>query len=395
MRNAGDIFRVFWRLGLTCFGGPMVHFVVFRRTFVQERRWLTEHQYAQLLTLCQFLPGPGSSKLGFSIGLLRGGWWGALAAFTAFTLPSATLLLLFGLALPFFSGPLGTAALHGLKLVALIVVADGLRAMVPALCPDLTRRAIAVLSCVTVLLLGQAWGQLPAIALGALAGLLFCRQVQVPGEGDWQLAFGYRLANTLFLVFTVLLLALPLAAAAGAGDAVRYANAFFRTGALAFGGGHVVLPLLKHAVVDPGWVSNADFLAGYGAAQAVPGPMFALSAYLGARLPGPYGGSAGALIATVATFLPGFLLVAGMLPYWRSLATHPGAARAIAGLTAAVVGLLGAAFYDPVLVSAVQSPWDVLGAAAGLTVLIRFRPNVLVIAGACVGACLILAWLRG
>ncbi|HYA65942.1 MAG TPA: chromate efflux transporter, partial [Burkholderiaceae bacterium] len=336
-----EVFFAFLHLGLTCFGGPIAHFAFFRQQFVERRKWISEVQFGHLLTLCQFLPGPGSSKLGFALGLLRAGWPGAIAAFVAFTAPSALLLFGFAAVLPTLSGAVGQAAVHGLKLVALSVVAFGLFGMTRALCPDLVRRLIAILAAAIVLSIGQAWAQLLVVVLGAACGATLCRNVRPNFEGDFAVPFGAVTAWMLLASFTMLLLLLPLAAHAYAG-VFAYAEAFFRTGALAFGGGHVVLPLLQDAVVKPGWISSADFLAGYGAAQAVPGPMFALSAYLGARLPGGDGGLLGASVALVATFLPGFLLVAGILPLWRALALHPVAARAIAGVCGAVVGMLAA-----------------------------------------------------
>jgi len=377
-----EIFRVFLRLGLTSFGGPIAHFVLFRREFVERRSWLDEHQFGQLLTLSQTLPGPGSSKLGFVIGLLRGGWPGAMAAFVGFTLPSALMLFGFAAILPQLSGVIGQAALHGLKLVALSVVAFGLVGMSRSLCPDTPRRLIAVAAIVLALSITHAWVQLLVVVLGAVAGAALCRSVQPSPSGHFALHYGRRTAALLLLMFLLLLAGLPLGAALFEGP-IRYADAFFRTGALAFGGGHVVLPLLQDAVVKPGWISSADFLAGYGAAQAVPGPMFSLSAYLGARLP-DINGIAGASIALTATFLPGFLLVAGVLPFWRGFAAHPMAARAIAGTSAAVVGLLAAALYDPLWLSAVHAPADVVIAAAGVLVLARWRASALVVVLVCV-----------
>lgn len=377
-----EILRIFLRLGLTSFGGPIAHFVIFRREFVERRAWLDDHQYGQLLTLSQTLPGPGSSKLGLVIGLLRGGWTGALAAFIGFTLPSALLLFGFAAALPLLSGATGQAALHGLKITALSVVAYGIVGMSRALCPDTPRRLIAVVATVLALSIAHAWVQLLVVLLGAAAGAVLCRSVRPNPSGDFALRYGRGTALALLLAFLTLLIALPVGALFHDGP-VRYADAFFRTGALAFGGGHVVLPLLQDAVVKPGWISSADFLAGYGAAQAVPGPMFSLSAYLGAQLPGT-GGLTGALIALTATFLPGFMLVTGVLPFWHGFAAHPVAARAIAGTSAAVVGLLAAALYDPLWVSAVHAPADVAIAATGVLVLARWRTSALAVVLVCV-----------
>jgi chromate transporter len=388
-----EVFLAFLQLGMTCFGGPVAHFVLFRREFVERRNWVSERQFGQLLTLCQFLPGPGSSKLGFVLGLLRAGWTGAIAAFVAFTLPSALLLFGFAALLPKLSGPIGEAALHGLKLVALAVVAYGLVGMSRALCPDISRRLIALVTAAIVLVVGQAWVQLLVVGLGAVAGLILCRSVRPDFEGNFALRYGTRTGWLLLLAFAVLLVGLPLAAHGHHRGLILYAEAFFRTGALAFGGGHVVLPLLQDAVVKPGWISSADFLAGYGAAQAVPGPMFALSAYLGARLPGDDGGLPGATVALIATFLPGFLLVAGVLPFWSALAAHPAAARAIAGISAVVVGLLAAALYDPLWVSAVRGPVDIFITLLGWLVLARWRASALLVVLICVSSSVIVALL--
>jgi len=382
-----EVFGAFLYLGLTSFGGPVAHFVLFRREFVVRRRWLSDEHFGQLLSLAQFLPGPGSSKLGFALGLLRAGWPGAMAAFVAFTLPSALAMFAFAALLPLLAGATGEAVLHGLKLVALAVVAYGLVPMSRSLCPDVPRACIAACAAGVVLLANPAVAQFAAVGLGAIAGPVLCRRLRPNFEGQFRLRYGAKLASVLLAAFALLLAALPLASHADA-PVSRYAAAFFRTGAMAFGGGHVVLPLLQDAVVRPGWISAADFLAGYGAAQAVPGPMFAISAFLGARLPGGYGSFVGATLAVFATFLPGFLLVAGVLPFWRSLAAHPLAARAIAGVGAAVVGMLAAALYDPLWVSAVRAPADVFIAALGVVVLARWNASALLVVLLCVLASL-------
>lgn len=392
--SVAQIFLVYLRLGLTSFGGPMTHVVHFRREFVQRRAWVSEPEFAHLLTLSQFLPGPGSSKLGFAIGLLRGGWAGALAAFVAFTLPSALMLFAFAALLPELSGGTGQALLHGLKLVALAVVSYGVYGMFRSLCPDAVRRVLAIAATMVVLILGQGWAQMLAVAVGAAGGARWCRNVQPDFSGNLAVRYGTRTGAGLLTVFIALLVGLAWAAHESTRDAVHYAAAFFHTGAMAFGGGHVVLPLLQEAVVEPGWVSSTDFMAGYGAAQAVPGPMFALSAYLGARLPGPDGGWLGAFLALVCTFIPGFLLTAGLLPYWSRMAAHPGAARAIAGVSAAVVGLLAAALYDPVWVSAVRGPADVAIAALAVFALARWNAPALAVVAWCVVASLARDWMR-
>jgi chromate transporter len=380
-----EVFGAFLKLGLTSFGGPIAHLGYYRREFVERRKWLDDGQFAQLLALCQFLPGPASSQLGFSIGLLRAGWPGAIAAFLAFTLPSALLLFAFAAALPSLSGTAGDAAIHGLKIVALAVVAQGVLGMLRQLCPDPQRQSIAALAAVALLLAGQAWMQLAVVALGAAAGVAVCRSVQPVAGGGLALRYGTRLGWTLLGAFALLLGGLPLLAAGNAG-LVAVAEAFYRAGALVFGGGHVVLPLLEEAVVKPGWISTGEFLAGYGAAQAVPGPMFTLAAYLGARLPGAEGGALGATVAVGAIFLPGFLLIAGVLPLWRAIAGHPVAARAIAGVNAAVVGLLGAALYDPVWTSAVRGAADVAIALVGFGLLVSWRASALAVVIWCIAA---------
>jgi len=382
--SVADVFAAFLKLGLTSFGGPIAHIGYYRREFVERRAWIGESQFSQLLALCQFLPGPASSQLGFAIGLLRAGWFGALAAFLAFTLPSALLLFAFAALLPSITGTIGDAAIHGLQIVALAVVAQSVFGMSKHLCPDVPRATIAVLAAATILIAGQAWVQLAVIAAGGVAGLALCRSVQPCADVGLRLRYGARLGWALLAAFAVLLVGLPLAAHGSSLLAV--ADAFYRAGALVFGGGHVVLPLLEETVVTPGWISPDEFLAGYGAAQAMPGPMFTLAAYLGARLPGDAGGLVGASVALCAIFLPGFLLVAGVLPLWREVAGRSSAVRAISGVNAAVVGLLGAALYDPVWTSAVRGPLDVAIALVGFALLAAWRAPALLVVIWCVAA---------
>ncbi len=377
-----EVFMTFLKLGLTSFGGPIAHLGYFRHELVERRKWTGDNQFAQLLALCQFLPGPASSQLGFSMGLLRAGWGGALAAFIAFTLPSAIMLFGFAVLLPQITGTIGNAAIHGLKLVALAVVAHGLLGMTKQLCPDPPRMTIAAVAAMVILLSGQAWIQILVVVLGAVAGLALCRDVQpVPG-GGLNLKYGSRLGYTLLILFILLLIGLPLAARGG-NHLFAVTEAFYRAGSLVFGGGHVVLPLLEETVVKPGWISPDDFLAGYGAAQAVPGPMFTFAAYLGARLP-DVGIITGASVTLIAIFLPGFLLLSGILPLWSAIAGHPTAARAIAGVNAAVVGLLGAALYNPVWVSVVHGPMDLAIAVAGFTLLAAWRVSAIFVVLWCV-----------
>ena len=382
--SAREVLAVFFKLGMTSFGGPIAHLGFFHRELVERRRWVSEAQYAQLLGLCQFLPGPASSQLGFALGMMRAGWPGALAAFLAFTLPSAVLLFGFAALLPQLSGPIGVAAIHGLKLVALAVVAHGVMTMARQLCPDPRRAGIATATAVVILLSGQAWLQLLTVILGGLAGLYLCRDAKPSPEGELHTPHGVHTGWMLLAAFFLLLFGLPLATEAGAGFALF--EAFYRAGALVFGGGHVVLPLLQESVVTNGWVSADDFLAGYGAAQAVPGPMFSFAAYLGARMPGADGGLLGASVALIGIFLPGFLLLSGILPLWRMLARYKLAARAIAGVNAAVVGLLAAALYDPVWTSAVFGPGDVAIAMVAFTMINAWRLSVIYVVAWCVVA---------
>lgn len=385
MGTVREVLGAFVRLGFTSFGGPIAHLGYFRREFVERRKWIDDAAFAQLLALCQFLPGPASSQLGFSLGLLRAGWLGALAAFVAFTLPSALLLFAFAALLPYVAGGAGDAAIHGLKLVAVAVVAHGVLGMARQLCPDAPRATIAAVAASLILVSGTAWMQILVVVLGATAGLAVLRRVDPIGGRGVDPPYGAALGATLLGVFAVLLFGLPLLAQS-IGGLVAVTEAFYRAGALVFGGGHVVLPLLRETVVVPGWVSDDEFLAGYGAAQAVPGPMFTLAAYLGARLPAGEGGLLGASVALVAVFLPGFLLVAGALPLWHSFASRPLAVRAVAGVNAAVVGLLGAALYDPVWTNAVRGPLDAAIAIVAFTLLVAWRTSPLIVVLWCVVA---------
>ena len=374
-----QVLGAFLRLGLTCFGGPIAHLGYFREEFVRRRAWLDEASYAELVALCQLLPGPASSQVGFSIGLLRAGWRGGLAAWCGFTLPSAILMVL----VAYGAGDLaatrvGTGLLHGLRLVAVAVVAQAVWGMARTLCPDRERASIAVLACVLALGAPSSTGQLLAIALGALAGLCWCT-AGGPLPPPPPLALSRRTGVSCLVLFALLLGGLPLL-----GPRVALFEAFYRSGALVFGGGHVVLPLLRAAVVAPGWVPENTFLAGYGAAQAVPGPLFSFAAYLGAVAAGPLG----AAVALVGIFLPGLLLVAGALPFRHAFRAWPSAQAAIAGVNAAVVGLLGAALYDPVWTGTVNTPADFALALVGFALLTAWRvPSVaVVVLGAAAGA---------
>jgi chromate transporter len=382
-----EVFRAFLRLGLTSFGGPVAHLGYFHRDLVARRHWIDEAHYAQLVALCQFLPGPASSQLGFALGVIRAGWCGGLAAFTAFTLPSALLLFALATQMTRLAAPSGQAMIHGLKLLAVAVVAQGVVSMSRALAADWTRASIAVAAAVLALVGGSAWIQLVIVGAGALLGLAFCRNVRVSPALTFGVRYGRRTGLALLTVFS-LLLAVAIELADSTAQLGSVAGAFYRSGALVFGGGHVVLPLLQQAVVTPGWIDRQDFLAGYGAAQAVPGPMFSVAAYLGASFHGGRGGPMGAIVGVIALFLPGLLLVAGVLPFWRSLAQRITAVRALAGVNAAVVGLLAAALYTPVWTSAVLGPIDLFIALVAFVLLSATRSTVLVVLGWCVLASL-------
>lgn len=371
-----QLFLVFLRLGLSSFGGPIAHLGYFRDEFVTRRRWLSEAEFAQLLAICQALPGPASSQLGFAVGLLRGGWTGGLLAFLGFTLPSALLLFAFAIFAPGLDAGLMEYLVHGLKLVAVVVVAHGLVGMIRSLVPDGPRALLAMLALGAMLAGGPAWRQLAVIAAGGVLGLWLCRGVAALPAGALQV--GYR-ARTGWLLLGVFALGLAgaLAVADGGASPLALAGAFYEAGALVFGGGHVVLPLLEQSTVATGWLGEDQFLAGYGAAQAVPGPMFALSAYLGALVPIGQAPGVGAALALLAIFLPGLLLVAALLPLWSGLAARPGAAAAVAGINAAVVGLLAAAFVGTVLPAGVQGGSDAAVAFGGLALLVWARWNVL------------------
>lgn len=387
MRDNGsvkEVFLAFLKLGLTSFGGPIAHIAYYRQTFIEQRRWVTEAQFAQLLALCQFLPGPASSQMGFSLGLLRAGWLGGIAAFTAFTLPSAVLLFGFAQWLPYLSDSVSDAAIHGLKLVALVVVAQAVWLMSKQLCPDWRRRFIAVASLLLLLVFNQIAMQMIVVVAGAVSGLIFCRGQNHLLSDQLHVSHSDRTAWFLLIVFFVLLFLLPLFSSHNSLLAV--VDAFYRAGALVFGGGHVVLPLLETTVVEPGWIAADAYLAGYGAAQAVPGPVFSVAAYLGAMLPGDNGGLSGAIVALTAIFLPGFLLIGAILPLWKKLANYPAAANAVAGINAAVVGLLAAALYDPIWVSVVNGVSDIIIALIGFVLLHTFKWSALLIVLWCVFA---------
>jgi chromate transporter len=390
--TVAEIFAAFLKLGLTSFGGPIAHLGYFRTEFVERRKWLSESSYADIVALCQFLPGPASSQVGFTLGILRGnGLLGGLAAWFAFTMPSAIILFAFALGATIFTGPFAEGVLHGLKLVAVAVVAQAIWGMARSLTPDRERAAIALAAVAIVVFIGGSFGQIGAIALGALAGLRLCRANGDPtATGQLGFSVSRRHGIAALVLFAVLFLVTPLVAAKTGSQGLALFDAFYRSGALVFGGGHVVLPLLQAEVVTPGWVSNADFLAGYGMAQAVPGPLFTFAAYLGAVSEPAPNGLAGATIALIALSLPGLLLVYGMLPFWDALRLRPTAQAAMRGTNAAVVGILGAALYNPVWTSAVLSPRDFAVALAGFLLLTvwKLAPWIVVVVLALAGAML-------
>ena len=378
-----QILWVFLRLGLTSFGGPVAHLAYFRTEFVERRRWMDERSYADLVALCQFLPGPASSQVGIAVGLARGGWWGSLAAWVGFTLPSALVLIVFALALTRHGDWVDGGVLHGLKVATVAVVAQAVWGMSKTLCPDRPRAALAICAALLSLLLPTVFAQVGAILASGLVGWLLLHQ---PGQNAVEhRPYGVsRRAGVMALaLFALLLLGLPLLAAITASPTLATLDAFYRAGALVFGGGHVVLPLLQSAVVPGGAVSNAEFLAGYGAAQAVPGPLFTFAAYLGTVMQpevAGIGGWVGGLACLVAIFLPAWLLVVGSLPFWDTLRQRQAVQSTLAGVNAGVVGILLAALYDPVWTSAIGSRADfgLALAAFGLLVYARWSPLLVV-----------------
>ncbi|MFW5417933.1 chromate efflux transporter [Nocardiopsis sp. CNT-189] len=374
--TAAEVFAAFLRLGLTSFGGPVAHLGYFRDAFVARRGWIGEQAYADLVALCQFLPGPASSQVGMAIGLRRAGFAGMAAAWAAFTLPSAVLMTAFALGAQALDVQ-GAGWAAGLKAAAAAVVAHALLGMAAGLASGRRRAAVAVGAMVPALLLPSAVGQLAAIALGAAAGLLWLRAPEAPGaggaEGGPASPVGRRTALACLGAFALLLGGLPVLAAAVPAPAIGLADGFYRSGALVFGGGHVVLPLLQAEFTGTGMVDRESFLAGYGAAQAVPGPMFSFAAYLGALMPVAGSPVAGAAIALLAVFAPSALLVAGVLPFWERLRAAAWARGAMAGAGAAVVGLLGAALYDPVFTEGVTSARTMAVAAVAFAALAVWR----------------------
>jgi chromate transporter len=388
-----EVLRVFLKLGVSSFGGPIAHIGYFREEFVVRRCWLDEQAFVDLVALCQFLPGPASSQVGFSIGLMRAGYAGALAAWTGFTLPSAIILVLFAYGAGALSGPAGTGLLHGLKLVAVAIVAQAVWGMARSLCPDKERASIAVLSALIILFSSSSLAQIGAILLGGILGLWLCRGAPPAAMGHIAMPVSRRTGLLALAAFFILLIGLPALKTAQGSQGIGLFDAFYRSGALVFGGGHVVLPLLREAFVTPGWVSDDAFLAGYGAAQAIPGPLFTFAAYLGAVVKPPPHGVAGATLGLFGIFLPGILILLGALPFWGSFRTRLEAQAAMRGINAAVVGLLGAALYNPLWTSSVKTPGDFGVALVGFVLLSAWRtpPLLVVIVSALAGIALALA----
>ena len=388
-----EVLLVFLRLGLTSFGGPVAHLGYFRQEIVARRKWLSEAAYADLVALCQFLPGPASSQVGIALGIRRAGLPGGLAAWLGFTTPSAVGLMLFAYGVAFFGDVEGAGWLGGLKTAAVAVVALAVWGMAGNLCPDRPRAAMAIAATIGVLAWPSGWGQLVVIAVAGIIGWRFLQTEQGSDEREKQFAVPRWLAVACLVVFGVLLVGAPVAGralTAGAlAELLEVFDSFYRAGSLVFGGGHVVLPLLQELVVAPGWVTKSEFIAGYGAAQAIPGPLFTFSAYLGIFVGMP-SGWAGGLFALGAMFLPSFLLVIGAVPFWDRLRSWARFGGALRGVNAAVVGLLLAALYDPVWTSAIHEPEDfgLALVALGLLAIWKWPPWLVVVLSAGVGQAL-------
>lgn len=349
---------MFLRLGLTSFGGPVAHLGYFREEFVSRKKWLSEQSYADIVALCQFLPGPASSQVGLAVGLSRAGYWGAFAAWAGFTLPSAIALTLFALSLGAFDQGVLPGVLQGLKIVAVAVVAQAVWGMAKSLCPDARRASLMALCACVLLLAPSVWTQVAVIVVAGMAGLFLFRPQNEADREPLTFNISHRVGLLWLGLFFAGLIFLPFMVRLFPSQSLALIDAFFRAGSLVFGGGHVVLPLLQAEVVPPGWVDANTFLAGYGAAQAVPGPLFTFASFLGASMQLPPNGWLGSAICLLAIFAPSFLLVAGALPFWERLRHNLRMQAALTGINAAVVGILLAALYDPVWTSAIHAPQD-------------------------------------
>lgn len=379
-RNPLTVFLIFLRLGLTSFGGPIAHLGYFRDEFVSRRKWLSERSYADLVALCQFLPGPASSQVGLALGLSRAGYRGAMAAWAGFTLPSAVALMLFAMGISTYGEMIPTGALHGLKIVAVAVVAQAVWGMARNLCTDALRVTIMAAATCAVLMFPTALGQISVIVVSAILGVALFKPEQISDHDPLPLMVRRRTGLLFLTLFASLLVGLPVLAEIIPSQTLSIVDSFYRAGSLVFGGGHVVLPLLQAEVVPPGWVSNEAFLAGYGAAQAVPGPLFTFSAFLGASMTSAPSGVIGATICLFAIFAPSFFLVVAALPFWEGLRRNARMQTALAGINAAVVGLLLAALFTPVWTSAIYEPQDfALGLVAFVALMFWKLPPWLVV----------------
>lgn len=380
LANLFEVLWIFLKLGFTSFGGPIAHLGYFHDEFVLRRKWLDEHAYADLVALCQFLPGPASSQVGMALGFSRAGYFGAIAAWIGFTLPSAALLVLFAFGISSLTGTIHLSYLHGLKIVAVSIVAHAIWGMSTKLCPDKIRATMAVVAAILASLMTSALAQIGIIVAGGAIGIALLKNNDQLPHSPFSTKSSRRAGTFLLAVFAVILIGLPLLASLYNNVALKQFDSFYRAGSLVFGGGHVVLPLLKNEVVTSGWVSNESFMAGYGAAQAIPGPLFSFSAYLGAVSSVQPSGIIGALICLIAAFLPSFLLVLGVLPFWENLRKFDQMKFAMKGINATVVGLLLAAFYNPVWTSAIFTAKD-FAIAIGAFLLLMFwkAPSWLVV----------------
>ncbi|HSP86200.1 MAG TPA: chromate efflux transporter [Psychrobacter sp.] len=372
-RSAWAVFLIFLRLGLTSFGGPVAHLGYFRDEFVIRRKWLTENSYADLIALCQFLPGPASSQVGIAIGLSRAGYTGALAAWAGFTLPSAIALILFAIGVTSYGDIIPLGVLHGLKIAAVAVVAQAVWGMGKNLCTDVARVSIMALAACFVLLVPSALAQVSVIAIAAIIGILWFKPEKVMAHDPLPITVRRRTGVVWLFLFFSLLIGLPLLTALYPSQTLSMVDTFFRAGSLVFGGGHVVLPLLQAEIVPAGWISNDTFLAGYGATQAVPGPLFTFAAFLGGSMNQAPSGWLGGMICLLAIFAPSFLLVMGVLPFWETLRQNLRTRAALSGINAAVVGLLLAALYQPVWTSAIFEAKDFGLALIALIALMFWR----------------------
>lgn len=381
------VFLIFLRLGLTSFGGPVAHLGFFRNELIVRRRWLSEQAYADLLALCHFLPGPTSSQVGMGLGMSQAGLRGAFAAWLGFTMPSAIILMVAAITIGSHRELIPEGLLQGLAVVVVAVIAQAVWGMMRSLCPDAPRASLMIAVCCYLLLFPSAWGQVIAIGAAALIGILFFKDKAQQQENPITMSVKPTIAIVCLACFIVLLVTLPLLAQIFPTQALLISDAFYRAGSFVFGGGHVVLPLLQTATVDTAWVTQDTFLAGYGLTQAMPGPLFTFAAFLGASMDGAYGSIVTGMLALVAIFLPSFLLIVGVLPFWDSLRQRRHIRSALLGVNAAVVGLLVAALYSHAWVPAIRSNQDFALALVALTALTAWKmpPWLVVLAGALIG----------